>query len=149
MSETPPSRPRGSRWLRLAVATAIVSGAVLLVALPLADLLVWGESPQGLGQPGFPAWVAALWLAVSPVVLALQAGRLWRRGYGARRLLIAAWVLIAMAALAQWDIGRPWPELLLRPVTLALMLVMLRPLDPVDDAGPEEEGGNDEGPTNR
>ncbi|WP_329428675.1 hypothetical protein OG339_04765 [Streptosporangium sp. NBC_01495] len=54
------------------------------------DLLAWAESPQGLGQLAFWAWLVALWLTLSPVVLALQAGVDWKRGYSVRRILIAA-----------------------------------------------------------
>ncbi|MEU1722721.1 hypothetical protein [Nonomuraea sp. NPDC005692] len=100
---------------------------MLLVALSLTDFLAWAESPRGLGQSALGAWVVALWLAVSPVVLALKVGNLRRRGARSWPLVIAAWAIIAIGAVAQWEAGRSWPEILLRPVTLALMLVITGP----------------------
>ncbi len=116
-------------WLA-ARAAAVVLGAVLLVAFSLTDFVAWAESPQGLGQPG-QAWVVALGLAVSPVVLALKVGDGWRRDRLWRRrpwgAFVAAWMIIVIGAVAQWEVGRLWPEILLRPVTLAIMLVIIGP----------------------
>ncbi|MET9340306.1 hypothetical protein [Nonomuraea sp. NPDC003804] len=118
------------RLLLVAQVVAAILGAVIVIALPFEDLVALASSPQGLGQGAFWAWVVALWLAASPVALALSAAQSWRRGYRARRLLAATWTLIALAAVVHWDAGGSWAELLARPAALALMLWMMRPLDP-------------------
>ncbi|MEU7004884.1 hypothetical protein [Nonomuraea sp. NPDC046570] len=131
MTDTTPIEPRWSRRLLVvAQAAAAILGAVILVALPLDDTLTWASSPRGLGQGAFWAWVATLWLTVSPVVLALPVAQFWRRGESARRLLVAVWALIVLAAVVHWDAGGSWAEILVRPAAFALMLWMLRPLDP-------------------
>ncbi|MEU4833892.1 hypothetical protein [Streptosporangium sp. NPDC023615] len=112
-------------------------GAVLMVWLSLTDLLAWAQSPQGLDQSGFWAWLVPLWLTLSPAVLALQAGVDWRRGHSARRILIAVWALIALSTVIQWDAGSSWFEIISRPIVLATMPLMLRPVDPVE-ADPEQ-----------
>ncbi|MER5321679.1 hypothetical protein [Streptosporangium roseum] len=143
MSETSSIEPQWTRRLRLAVQTVVVVlGAVLVAALPFSDLLAWAGSSQGLGQSGFWAWLVALWLAASPFVLALAAGESWRRGHRARDLVIIAWVLIALAAIARWE-SASWAELVVRSVALAITLVMVRPMDPPGDAAAGE--GGDEG----
>ncbi|WP_329081293.1 MULTISPECIES: hypothetical protein [unclassified Streptosporangium] len=130
MSETSPIE---SKWLRRVRLTAqgavLVLGAVLMVWLSLTGLLAWAKSPQGLDQSGFWAWLVALWLTVSPVVLALQAGVDWKRGYSARPILIAAWALIALSTVIQWDADSSWFEIISRPIVLAIMLLMLRPVE--------------------
>ncbi|MEV6867460.1 hypothetical protein AB0M44_41525 [Streptosporangium subroseum] len=143
MSEASPIESKWLRRMRLtAQVVVIVLGAVLMVWLSLTDLLAWAESPRGLGYSGFWAWLVALWLTLSPVVLALQAGLDWQRGYSARRILIAAWGLIALATVIHWGAGGSWFEIISRPIVLAIMLLMLRPVDPVDDAGPEKDSSD-------
>ncbi|MDP9848139.1 hypothetical protein [Streptosporangium lutulentum] len=139
MSETSPIESKWLRRVRLTTqGVVIVLGAVLMVWLSLTDLLAWAESPQGIGQSAFWAWLVALWLTLSPIALALQAGLDWRRGYSARRILIAAWGLIALSTIIQWEAGGSPFEIISRPIVLAIMLLMLRPVDPVDHADPEK-----------
>ncbi|GAA2986328.1 hypothetical protein [Streptosporangium longisporum] len=142
MSETSPIESAWLRRVRLTAQVAVlVLGAVLMVWLSLTDLLVWTQSPQGLDQSGFWAWLVPLWLTLSPVVLALQAGVDGRRGHSARRILIAAWALIALSTVIQWDAGSSWFEIISRPIVLAIMLLMLRPVDPVETS--PEHGSSD------
>ncbi|NUW47000.1 hypothetical protein [Nonomuraea rhodomycinica] len=131
MTDAAPVEPRRSRRaLVVAQAAAAILGAVIVIALPLADTLAWASSPTGLGQGPFVAWLATLWLAISPALLALPVAYGWRRGERGGRLLIATWALIVLAAVVHWDAGGSWAEILARPAAFALMLWMLRPLDP-------------------
>ncbi|MEU7901129.1 hypothetical protein AB0B45_50935 [Nonomuraea sp. NPDC049152] len=56
------------------------------------------------------------------------------------RLHSSCWV----GVLVQWAAGASWGEIVPRPVVLAVMLWILRPLDPPGDVGPEAAG---DGPT--
>jgi hypothetical protein len=100
-----------------------------MVWLSFPDLLVRAQSPHGLGQSAFWAWVVALWLSVGPVVLALAVAQDWHRGYRARREIIAACAVVAIATMAQWEVSEAW-EIIARPIVLAVMLWILRPFDP-------------------
>ncbi|GAA3225107.1 hypothetical protein [Nonomuraea helvata] len=131
MTDAAQAEPRRSRRvLVVAQAAAAILGAVIVIALPFHDTLTWASSPRGLGQGPFVAWLATLWLAVSPAVLALPVAYSWRRGESAGRLLVATWAVIVLAAVVHWDAGGSWAEILARPAAFALMLWMLRPLDP-------------------
>ncbi|MFC7387162.1 hypothetical protein [Sphaerisporangium rhizosphaerae] len=132
MSDTSPGKPRWTRRMWLAArAAAVVLGAVLLVAPSFTDFVAWAASPQGLGQPAWGAWVVALGLTVFPVVLVLRVGDGWRGDHLWRRrpwgAFVAAWVIIIIGAVVQWEAGRPWSEILIRPVTLAIMFVTAGP----------------------
>ncbi|WP_170223146.1 hypothetical protein [Nonomuraea turkmeniaca] len=48
--------------------------------------------------------------------------------------------MIAVAAIVQWQIGVSWGEIIIRPVVFAMMLWLLRPPDPADDARPVKDG---------
>jgi drug/metabolite transporter (DMT)-like permease len=81
MSEMPSIESKWGRRLRLsAEAVLIVLGAVLLVGLSFAQTLAWAQSPEGLNQGAFWAWVIVLWLGFVPTALALQARRISGRG---------------------------------------------------------------------
>ncbi|MFG1709303.1 hypothetical protein ACFLIM_39540 [Nonomuraea sp. M3C6] len=140
-------RPRRAGWVWSAIQAAIVTlGAILLVAFPFADLLTWASSPQGLRQPAFWAWLTTLWLLATPVALALEAVRSWHRGYRARKTLLIAWAMIALAAIVQWQVGVSWGEIIIRPVVLAMVLWLLRPIERAGDVGPEHDGRVDHPP---
>ncbi|GGL57120.1 hypothetical protein [Planomonospora parontospora] len=144
MSEASSSESSESRWarrLRLSIQTAVVVlGAALMAGLPLPGLRAWAVSPHGLGETGVWGWVAVLWLAVTPVVLALATGEAWRRGWRARDLIILAGLVIALDAIVRGDDGTVWKLSILRCVVLAIMLLMLRPLDGLSDGASTREG---------
>ncbi|MEU6717867.1 hypothetical protein ABZ897_40915 [Nonomuraea sp. NPDC046802] len=67
------------------------------------------------------AWVVALWLSVGPAGLALAVVGYWHLGSRTGWELVAAWGLLALSTVAQWEVSG-WQELVGRPIVLAMML---------------------------
>ncbi|WP_197287315.1 hypothetical protein [Planomonospora sphaerica] len=84
--------------------------------------------------------MAVLWLAITPVVLVLAAGEAWRCGWRARDLIILAGLVIALDAVVRGGDGPVWKLSILRCGVLAIMLLMLRPLDGLSGGADAGEG---------